>query len=591
GELERSGADEAAAGRNALAATRLWWASSLSGDLADRERRLLGACAQSLLTMQPAWSAKLRHQVEDCAPGSLRSCVLGILDMMAGRLPSAEAHLTQAWREALSEPTADSVAVLAGTFLANITLWHGRGAETVEIARRTLALGGLDPTTTDFTRAVLATGRLWDQGPSAALKDLSHLPADSSAVRNDSLDTLATRGVLRLFLGKLPAARADLRTVAQRDRQGAGSKLGPLTLSLLSVVQYLAGEWDESEPTADQALAVAGAHDQLFGDAAARFAAVCVRAGRGEWDSAQRHIDDLTRLARTLGASTEIVYSALAGATLAQARADFPAMLRALRPLLDDPADPRASTPDPLGVPPDPPGGPSSAAGGFRLRFKPFWLWQQSLLVEALTGCGLLDSAERALRDLREGFDGTGYLGVVTARLAGLLAEAQGRPRDALVIYRQALAAVAGADADADAAPFHRARLEHAYGRLLLATGSTSRRDAATWLNTAHGRFSALRAAPFVRRCDADLAASGLTAPDDAPSQLLSLTERELSVAYVIAGGRTNQEAAAELYVSQKTIEYHLSHIYAKLGISSRRHLADALRTREGGSGTVRPVP
>ncbi|MFJ2648478.1 AAA family ATPase [Streptomyces sp. NPDC087420] len=584
GELERSGADEATAGRNALAATRLLWASSLSGDLADRERRLLGACAQSLLTMQPAWSAKLRQQVEDCSPGPLRGCVLGILDMMAGQFPSAEAHLTRAWREALSAPLADSVAVLAGTFLANITLWHGRGAETVEIARRTLAIGGLDATTTDFTRAVLATGRLWDQGPRAALKDLSHLPADSSAVRNDSLDTLATRGVLRLFLGRLSAARADLRVVAQRDRQGAGSKLSPLTLSLLSVVQYLSGEWDESESTADQALVVADTNDQLFGDAAARFAAVCVRAGRGEWDSVQQHIDSLTHLARTLGASTEIVYAALAGATLAQARADFPAMLRSLRPLLDSPPDLLDNTPGPPDNAAGPPGAPpESEAGGIRLRYKPFWLWQQSLLVEALTGTGQLDSAELALRDLREVFDGTGYLRVVTAGLAGQLAVAQGRPRDALVIYQQTLAALAGADGDADAAPFHRARLEHAYGRLLLATGSASRRDAATWLNTAHGRFSALRAAPFVRRCDADLAASGLTAPDDAPSHLLSLTERELSVAYVIAGGRTNQEAAAELYVSQKTVEYHLSHIYAKLGISSRRHLAVALRAREAG--------
>jgi DNA-binding NarL/FixJ family response regulator len=62
---------------------------------------------------------------------------------------------------------------------------------------------------------------------------------------------------------------------------------------------------------------------------------------------------------------------------------------------------------------------------------------------------------------------------------------------------------------------------------------------------------------------------------------LLTLTERELSVAYVVAGGRTNQEAAAELYVSQKTVEYHLSHIYAKLGISSRRQLGQALQALE----------
>ncbi|GII32461.1 helix-turn-helix transcriptional regulator [Planotetraspora mira] len=550
-ELDRSGMEEAASGRNAVAATRLLWASSLSADRADRERRLLTACAQSLLTMQPGWAANLRRQVEDCSPGPLRSCVLGTLDMMAGRFATAEAHLTQAWQEALSLPEPGWVAVLAGTFLTNIMLWRGRGAETVEIARRTLTIGDLDPATTDFTRAALATGRLWHEGPRAALRDLAHLPVQGTTVGNHNLDTLATRGVLRLFLGELSAARADLQIVAQRDQQGAGSKFGPLTISLLSVVHYVAGDWDESESTAERALAVASSQDQLAGEAPARFAAVCVKAGRGEWDIAQRHLDDLARIAQSLDSAAEIVYSSLAAATVAQARADYPTLLRSLRPLLDGTAE----------------------DGGFRLLDKPFWLWQQSLLIEALTGTGRVDAAVVALRELRAAYDGDGYLGVVIARLDGQLAEARGRPRDALAIYEQAVAA----EGDTDTAPLYRALVEHAYGRLLLATGSTSRRDAAAWLHKAHGRFSSLRAVPFVRRCEADLSASGLTAFNRDPSRLSALTERELSVAHVIASGRTNQEAAAELYVSQKTVEYHLSHIYAKLGISSRRHLAEAL--------------
>ncbi|MFJ8489886.1 AAA family ATPase [Streptomyces sp. NPDC094038] len=560
-ELEESGMREAANGRNALAATRLLWASALSENREEHERRLLTACAQSLLTMLPGWSAKLRPQVEECAPGPLRSCVLGVMDMMAGRFAAAEAHLDRAWQDALAQPAADWVAVLAGTFLANITLWHGRGAQTVEVARRTLAIGDLDPATTDFTRAALATGRLWHRGPRAALQDLTHLPDDGSPVPDHSLDTLATRGVLRLFLGELAPARADLQTAAARDRQGAGAKMGPLTLSLLSVVHYLAGDWNESESVADRALAVAATHDQLLGDAAARFSAVCVLAGRGEWDAAGDHVDNLARLAKNLGASTEIVYWSLAGATVAQARADHPAMLRALAPLLD-------GTPDPAG-------------GAVRLRYKPFGLWQQSLLVEALTGCGQPEAAAATLDDMRQAFDGTGYLRVVVARLAGLVAEAQGRPHDALELYERAVAAVAAATDPADASPLYRALLEQDYGRLLLATRAASRRTAAMWLNTAHGRLSALRATPFVQRCEAQLAASGLTAPEQAPSRLLTLTERELSVAYVVAGGRTNQEAAAELYVSQKTVEYHLSHIYAKLGITSRRQLGEALRALE----------
>jgi ATP/maltotriose-dependent transcriptional regulator MalT len=434
-------------------------------------------------------------------------------------------------------------------------IFTGRGGQAAEIARRTLTIDDLDPATVDLIRALLATGRMWHEGPRAALDDLTHLPMSSAAVRNDNLDTLATRGVLRLFLGDLPSARADLSTAALRDRQGAGSKLGPVTLALQSVVHYLTGEWDESESAAERALAVAQAQELMAFEAAARFATVCVDAGRGDWGRAQRRLDELSDLVQALGSAPETVYSSLAAATMAQARADYPGMAGALRPLLDD-------------------------TGGFHLRYKPFWLWQQSLLVEALTGTDQLDDAAAALHELRAQHDGTGYLRDVVARLTGRLAEARHRPLDAVEIYQQALTT----EADADTAPLHRAMLEHAYGKLLLATGSASRRDAATWLHRAHRRFGLLRAVPFRRRCEADLAASGLTVAENDPGGRPTLTERETSVAYVIASGRTNQEAAAELYVSQKTVEYHLSNIYAKLGISSRRLLADALRGPDPGS-------
>ncbi|MFD0634198.1 response regulator transcription factor [Catenulispora yoronensis] len=74
------------------------------------------------------------------------------------------------------------------------------------------------------------------------------------------------------------------------------------------------------------------------------------------------------------------------------------------------------------------------------------------------------------------------------------------------------------------------------------------------------------------------MAAIGLSAPAQTGGPLHALTERELSVAYLIADGRTNQQAAAELYVTPKTVEYHLSNIYSKLGITSRRHLTALVR-------------
>ncbi|MFJ9054766.1 AAA family ATPase [Streptomyces sp. NPDC102409] len=581
-DLERSANVEALAGRNALAATRLLWASSLSDDRVERERRLLTACAQWLLTLQPWAAVRLRAQVEECAEGTLRSCVLGVMDLLEGRLAVAEARLTEAWQEALADPDASWVALLAGTFLTVITIRQCRGARTADIAGKTLAIGDLDAGTSDFIRAVLATGRMWDQGPGAALLDVAHLPVEADRASNDQLATLATRGVMHLFLGRLAAARADLLTVAHRDRLGAGSKLSHLSSSLLAVVEYLAGDWSASESAADRALAIAAAHDHVLGDAATWFAAVCVQAGRGHWEAAQESVEALERINRTLGdPPAERVYAGLAGAVLAQARGDHAAMMRSLAPLVEPVTGAE--------------GGGGNGDDRVRLRFKPLWLWQQSLLVEALTGTGRLVAAAWALDDFWRGYDGSGYLRLVGARLGGRLAEAQGRPREALAIYARALGRktdgtdgpdAAGSpvgtgglgDADEDA-PLFRAMLEHGYGRLLVATRTGSRREAARWFKSAHDRFDALRAEPFLRRCGTDLAAMGLTAPTHARQHVLALTERELSVAHLIAGGMTNQEAATELYVTQKTVEYHLSHIYAKLGITSRRHLAQALRS------------
>ena len=54
------------------------------------------------------------------------------------------------------------------------------------------------------------------------------------------------------------------------------------------------------------------------------------------------------------------------------------------------------------------------------------------------------------------------------------------------------------------------------------------------------------------------------------------LTEREQTIAELVASGRSNKQVAAALFLSQKTIEHHLSRIYAKLGVRSRVELANA---------------
>jgi DNA-binding CsgD family transcriptional regulator len=62
------------------------------------------------------------------------------------------------------------------------------------------------------------------------------------------------------------------------------------------------------------------------------------------------------------------------------------------------------------------------------------------------------------------------------------------------------------------------------------------------------------------------------------------MTPQELRIALLLAEGQTTRQAAAALYLSPKTVEYHLRHVYLKLGVNSRAALAQALRAG-GGTG------
>ncbi len=131
------------------------------------------------------------------------------------------------------------------------------------------------------------------------------------------------------------------------------------------------------------------------------------------------------------------------------------------------------------------------------------------------------------------------------------------------------------------------------YGRFLL--GEKKRRPAGTALLTARTVFAGLGAAALTEVCDQGLRACGVLVPVPAGDQesqpnLDALTAREQVVARLVASGMTNREAAAELFVSVKTIEYHLSVIFTKLHIRSRRQLTTGRPGgSRGGSGSGRP--
>jgi DNA-binding NarL/FixJ family response regulator len=98
-------------------------------------------------------------------------------------------------------------------------------------------------------------------------------------------------------------------------------------------------------------------------------------------------------------------------------------------------------------------------------------------------------------------------------------------------------------------------------------------------LRSAHEGLARLGARPLADAVAAELAALGLRGRPDAACGLAGLTAQELQVATLVADGLSNREVAAQLYLSPKTIEYHLAHIFAKLGIRTRYQLAARVRS------------
>jgi DNA-binding CsgD family transcriptional regulator len=128
---------------------------------------------------------------------------------------------------------------------------------------------------------------------------------------------------------------------------------------------------------------------------------------------------------------------------------------------------------------------------------------------------------------------------------------------------------------------FEAARTRLAYGERLRRT--RNRVLAREQLRAAADAFERLDARPWADHAYAELAATGETRRPREPSTIEELTPQELQIAVLLTGGRTTREAAAALFLSPKTVEYHLRHVYQKLGLHSREELARVLAA--GGLG------
>ncbi|WP_432043827.1 ATP-binding protein [Streptomyces cadmiisoli] len=107
------------------------------------------------------------------------------------------------------------------------------------------------------------------------------------------------------------------------------------------------------------------------------------------------------------------------------------------------------------------------------------------------------------------------------------------------------------------------------------------RQDSRAQLRSAHETFSRIGAEGFAERARRELLATGETVRPRSTGVSGELTGQETQIARLAADGHTNAEIGAQLFISPRTVEWHLGNVFAKLGVTSRRRLRSAL-TRPG---------
>ena len=194
-------------------------------------------------------------------------------------------------------------------------------------------------------------------------------------------------------------------------------------------------------------------------------------------------------------------------------------------------------------------------------------MWALPELIEAAVRNGNTPAAQDALEELTETTQasGTDYGLGLEARSRALLSD--GAAADGL--YRQAIDRLT------------RTRLRPELARTHLLYGEWLRRegrraDARTQLRTAHQILAPMGAAAFAERARRELLAAGETARKRATQARTELTAQETSIARLARDGQTNTEIGAQLFLSARTVEWHLGNVFTKLGISSRRELRRA---------------
>jgi DNA-binding CsgD family transcriptional regulator/tetratricopeptide (TPR) repeat protein len=476
----------------------------------------------------------------------------GAIEYLVGEAGVAAASLVEA--AALLEGSDAAGAVAASADAAYALVRVGRQDQALEMARRARSLAPSEDVDADF-EATLALGfGLWFAGlheesvphlrEAVELgRQLTTIPSPLRAGRTATAFD---------WLGRYRDGYAQLADAGSRARSAGAVGMLPGLLAVGSWQALHAGHWNEALADAGEALELAEQLAQPIVAMQALGVLVWLHALRGDDARLASYANETAGRASSHGVPMyeHLVLVSFGLRALGDGRAD-----EAIRRL--EAADAHPARGHYL---------PGVAA--------PYEL------VEAYVRASRVDDAEEKLRSLDASrLPSAALLTALDRRCRGLLAEG-----DAFETYfAEALSAHEEVQS-----PFALARTRLCYGERLRRAGR--RVDAREQLRLAVDVFERLGAVPWAERTRAELRASGETLRRRDAIEAEQLTPQELQIALQVAEGKTNKEVGAALFLSHKTVEFHLSRIYRKLDLNSRAELIRQFAAEGAPAGAGTPT-
>jgi len=548
--LEQAGARARERGAHAVAAAAFERAARLAPDDERRGRLLFAAADAAWLAGSAERAVSLLDEIRTVDASGDR---LVRIEHLRGRIAASQGPVMQGYEvlAAAAEQAADSEPELAVTMLAeavDAAFFAGAASDMLRAARRARELLPAGASMrAEFLAATaegmaLVFGGDGERGIDAFRRGVEL--AERSAELQTDPGLLSWLVMGPLWLREAEAGRALVETAVENARAQAALGVLPRLLDRVARDHAAADQWATAEAEYDEAIRLARETGQRTELAAALAGLAWLEARHGRETACRAHAEEARELCASLGIG---LYEAWAIRALGELELALGRPAEAARLLEEEVLRLRE-----LGI-----GDVDTSPA--------------AELVEAYVRLGRPADAAAKADELEEQARAKGQPWSLAraARCRGLLAdddELESCFEEALRLHERTPDV------------YEAARTRLAYGARL--RRARRRVRARKQLRAALEAFDRLGADPWSELARAELEATGETARRRDASTADTLTPQELQIAQLLAAGKTTREAAAALFLSPKTVEYHLRHVYRKLGVSSRAELAEKLASR-----------